>query len=93
MKHTPGPWKVNWIEWKNIGRVYYIEDDVDFCAELYITDPNQEANADLIASAPDMLEALEAVRKYVTFRIHLEYEKKTAEMVDKAIAKAKGKEK
>lgn len=89
MKHTPGPWKTDFVDWSD-GRVYYVDGDEDFCVELQITDPNKEANANLIATAPDMLEALEDVQKYVTFRMHLDYEKETAEKVDKAIAQAKG---
>ena len=66
-KHTPGPWKVNaqrssgWMDngvyifaGTNIARVYRdLGQDV------------QEANAHLIAAAPDLLAALKELRTYV----------------------------
>ena len=57
MKHTPGPWTAEYDnrgnggfgEWYNVGP-----------ARVYIVGESSEADARLIAAAPDLLEALEA---------------------------------
>jgi hypothetical protein len=56
-KRTPGPWRVA------RGRaVYSVEDGEGFAVAQMWSDPAiQEANARLIAAAPDMLEALREV--------------------------------
>jgi hypothetical protein len=60
--HTPGPWSV--VETKGGARIV---DDADYTVakipwELHdIFDPTSTADALLIAAAPDMLSALEAV--------------------------------
>lgn len=64
MKHTPGPWKIethnNKIEvWSNNQFIATPHHDLFFSAEKH---GNIEANAKLIASAPDMLEALNTLK-------------------------------
>lgn len=86
MTHTPGPWRV--IE--KVGFSVYPEDSPVYIAFMNNARSNCEVNANLMAAAPEMLEALEDVQKYVTFQMHLDHEKEIAEKVDKAIAKAKG---
>lgn len=77
-KHTPGPWKID-----NGGGTTYIEDatDISICR---VSANNQIANAQLIAAAPDLLEALEKAVNRQGFT--------NDELIDarKAIAKANG---
>ena len=88
-KHSPGPW-------------YAVVDTVytDGC-EAYgptmaiaevdgLGNENQEANAHLIAAAPDMLKALEDVDARLTHIGHMEANALTHGIVRAAIAKAKG---
>lgn len=73
-KHTPGPW-------------HYAESSttVNF-ARAAVHDP-EDANAHLIAAAPDLLEALKALLDAVVRRDHKDKALRTARA---AIAKAKG---
>lgn len=62
MKYTPGPWSIN---------RHYIESASGICrARIAIIDDgagtNPDANAALIAAAPDILEALEDLVKVLT---------------------------
>lgn len=64
-KHTPGPWRLakndpNWIETKN-GLIAMIS---DVRGDRNITSRTQ-ANAALIAAAPEMLEALNESYEYI----------------------------
>ncbi len=62
MKHTPGPWKAHPIE-TNYGLPYTPVAASTLIAKVYSTafgdHAQSEANARLIAAAPDLLEALE----------------------------------
>jgi len=64
-KHTPGPWGEMTMSSNNltIGIGYPEGDDRDhFLAEVTCGDPDElEANARLIAAAPQMLQALQAL--------------------------------
>lgn len=55
-KHTPGPWKF-WYEPGYCGEIN-AANGASVCS--FVTEPNA-ANAQLLAAAPDLLEALEAV--------------------------------
>ena len=59
-KFTPGPWRISLPdECVVVDRGGY---DIADCSALYESEPKQcEANARLIAAAPDMLEALKAI--------------------------------
>jgi len=69
-KHTPGPWKVNETDYSN---AYGIECEVNGIGHTVVTDqfcypnfkkdrdPEKLANAKLIASAPELLEALKGL--------------------------------
>jgi len=64
-RHTPGPWEIN----ERHGGVIYIEgvgNTVAICHDdgFDIDHAEAEANARLIAAAPQMLEALEACAAY-----------------------------
>ena len=65
MAHTPGPWKQfppGTIVGHSGQAVIKREGDFDWVASVQIANsPNWEANARLIAAAPLMLEALEAI--------------------------------
>jgi hypothetical protein len=62
-KHTPGPWRVgSWYD----GRLPIVVADLadrSIIAELTGAKRAHEANAHLIAAAPDLLEALEGAQK------------------------------
>lgn len=86
MKHTPGIWKVSGES--------VVASNGDYCIAVVESDggyeaplEQREANARLIAAAPELLEALEEVSK----KGCLEYAPTTtAQKVWDAIAKAKG---
>lgn len=59
-KHTPGPWHVA----ANASAIVRDSADRDIAKTL---DDNREANARLIAAAPDMLEALHSAVAELTF--------------------------
>lgn len=71
-KHTPGPWThegqgdITGIEDNGFGR-----GPVDVCSVyLRTVEGRHEANARLIAAAPDLLEALKQAREYIAACIH-----------------------
>ena len=84
-KHTPGPWscedsphKREWSHW------IHTEDPSEFVGAIS-TGPNEEANAHLIAAAPDLLEALQGLLGMGTIAVSSEKDQAHA-----AIAKALG---
>lgn len=68
-KHTPGPWEVcGKLQYeprihimKIEGRFLEIGDDISCIALIPLNHPEAEANARLIAAAPDLLAALEQI--------------------------------
>lgn len=96
MTHTPGPW---WLEWLEGSRAFAIrsnENAIGYTkqqttkAEQFRRDEH-EANARLIAAAPELLEALEKFRDYVSsspfgegFSHHDPIWAKVAEVIAKA---------
>ena len=69
MKHTPGPWKIEKTDESDVFKYAYIYDKrglvvgtVDMpTAPTEITAPEAKENAQLIAAAPDLLEALKDI--------------------------------
>ena len=59
-KHAPGPWKTTHSEVSG----YRVSDSTGWGVAVVLKDTNDEANARLIAAAPQMLEALEACADY-----------------------------
>ena len=60
--HTPGPWKINW-QMHNL-RIFQDKGDTWNIASIASTrreKTEQEANAALIAAAPELLAALQAI--------------------------------
>jgi hypothetical protein len=84
-KHTKGPWKTHLVD-----DTLVVDGNgliIAHMGGLYLGDASpMEANAKLIAAAPDLLEALEAL--YAATEQHVTYDVKT--VVYNAIAKAKG---
>lgn len=61
MKHTKGPWTLNKDEvYGNNGR--------DFIADIFNESESYKANANLIASAPEMFEELEKCLNYFRYK-------------------------
>lgn len=75
-KHTPGPWHA-------MGWNVYDKDDMIADAG-FVSEVKSDANARLIAAAPDMLEALESIEDMRSMQGADRYRVKAA------IAKAKG---
>jgi len=75
-QHTPGPWKVNSAGSAKAGQPFaiteiyvyapHVQDDTAICADIIdpVTQAPSEANARLIAAAPEMLDALQMIEKY-----------------------------
>ena len=83
-KHTPGPWEIAPIE-SGDKDIIIVEPGV--ALDYDDVDPEeQEANAHLIASAPELLEALKIAL------VHLPELPIICEKIDRAIAKAEGRE-
>lgn len=75
MDATPGPWTVDELEWVILGSAG------QHVCKLYY--PNTEANARLIATAPDLLAACELALPHLV-------NEESADAVRAAIAKATG---
>jgi hypothetical protein len=73
-KHTPGPWSVNTNKGSDKHElIHWVEADAHAVCDFYMTRgdgddlrviplPNAEANARLIAAAPELLEALKDIK-------------------------------
>jgi hypothetical protein len=86
-KHTPGPWAVV----DDYGMAFEIESRTSGVARVSTADVRAEANARLIAAAPDMLEALQLVEdNFLPFLIQNEYTPEWFVAVCKALNKAHG---
>lgn len=95
-EHTPGPWEVKPVEKDGdylrirgtcLGGVYTIANVPVF---ENVSDPEVMANANLIAAAPEMLEALKMILDDVFG--YLAIDLATREFAEMAIAKAEGRE-
>ena len=92
VKHTPGPWVIT-DKWE-VGKISTAWDQslgmvVPHCN---VYGENKEANALLIANAPDLLEVLEEAREHIAYSAP-QWHYRTQEIIakiDAAIAKAKG---
>lgn len=93
-KHAPGPWS---IERRHDGRPFGIsapliaKSDVDCVCEFGMNAENVEANANLIAAAPDMLKALQLVDQWMVGHCPAPFsDQQVLEVVNSAIDKAQG---
>jgi hypothetical protein len=84
MKHTPGPWDTK------EGQIYPEESGRTLALITYYDRDNKEdvANARLIAAAPELLEACEAV--YANLNPAYLHNRLCMRLLQKAIEKAKG---
>lgn len=100
-KHTPGPWKI-WDGWGSSRFAPVVVDcipDVDgkfvgnCICHVAGTNEDREANARVIASAPEMLEALEYIRAncFIYCDSSMDIDNTACDLADRAIAKATGK--
>lgn len=80
-KHTPGPWLIE-VNGFIIAPDGFSVADCDRGRDVNEAD----ANARLIAAAPDMLMALKNIRKYIEYCDH----EPALDEIDAAIAKAEG---
>ena len=81
-KHTPGPWTI---------RNNFIDAEIDIVAEFNPIIDGSQANAHLIAAAPEMLEALEKISISIEFYGQSLHEKLEGfEELKTVIKKAKG---
>ena len=97
-KHTPGPWEVR-LSMGSQSIAYDISsDDGRVCSSPRWATPREDealANARLIAAAPDLLEALEAIMHAHQADIEFDPDPDSPahdawDMADAAISKAKG---
>lgn len=92
-QHTPGPWAIKFLEHQGASTSrLYVCNPSDYIAEVYI--PNYWKNIDqaisiarLIAAAPDMLAALEALEAVLRMS---DRDIEVFDVARAAIAKAKG---
>ena len=86
-KHTPGPWSI----WPDTNSRLQVGPSTNYSvAEMCITPlDGQEANARLIAAAPDLLSALNAMLTHMGMDED-EWNKPTFDQARAAIAKANG---
>lgn len=82
MKHTPGTWRAKKSHFVNYNVHFGPFGTIDYCE---ISGPNSEANAKLIAAAPEMLEILIVLINTSAF-LDLSYE--TREEIKAVIKKA-----
>ena len=91
--HTPGPWHINRDDWgaptaiRSQDAQPVVATGPGFGSKAEI-----EANMNLIAAAPDMLEALQSALARLDngYRLSLAEQRATAEQLRAAIAKAEG---
>lgn len=101
MSHTPGPWDFDFVSGMKDGYAtllwYFVKrdgDNVSIAADIVdpITCKPSEANARLIAAAPELLEALQAIVKSLADQDDEGIIEHAQQMIDAraAIAKARG---
>ena len=99
MNHTPGPWEAYVATWRGVDVVAIAEKQTELptkrrlvciITELASINKSDEANAKLIAAAPDLLEACSKLLEAIELGMNLPPAVKAAVL---AISKAEGKEK
>ena len=87
MSHTPGPWR----RYRDkTGRVSKIEGRGRRVCTFQPSDLNAEANASLIAAAPEMLEALLELRECADYWSEYDVPLGIVKRLDETIMKARG---
>lgn len=85
MKHTIGPWKVS-CKFGGGSEIKDFHTITDSDNRLFVALADTQASANLIAAAPEMLEALEKALPV----LRLNKKNATADIVESAIKKARG---
>ena len=86
-KHNSGPWKITHTALNG----YRVSDSTGWGVAVVLKDVNDEANAHLIAAAPQMLEALETADALIhRLLMGADYAQKEVEEIRAAIRAAKG---
>ena len=65
-KHTPGPWG----QYESNGTIFVSQDGADLFPVCMVFPHEGEANASLIASSPELLEALEDSERIISFALN-----------------------
>lgn len=86
-KHTKGPWDVN--RYNDLAYTIISKSDMDRQDDSFIEDEEDEANAKLIAAAPDLLEALNLAKTAIENNPLPGYAPLLS-IINKAIEKAEG---
>lgn len=93
--HTPGPWKVSPTDWEDCYAGIYSEEANSYLAVIVGT-PCSDGDTRLIAAAPDLLAALEAMhachRAFSSSENWTALDDEARLLAEKAIAKARGEE-
>lgn len=84
-KHTPGPWKV-----ERGNQAIYVSAEGGAVARVFPSDLSDDGNAQLIAAAPELLEALEAMREFCDSNDWGSVPRHLERSIRDALAKAKG---
>jgi hypothetical protein len=90
-QHTPGPWAIGNASKRDFGAVTHVgpfDHPCGICEVYGAVDDEPQANARLIAAAPDLLEACEAVLAEVNEPYNFDHD--SIAMCRNAIKKAKG---
>jgi len=87
-KHTPGPW---WVERVNKSTALFVDNaDRSICQLTGKVDSERDANACLIAAAPDLLAACEQAAAFLLQIGYCGGGTATGAVLERAIAKVKG---
>jgi len=89
-KHTPGPWRVKDVQPDAWTRQVWTDESHGSVMIATTGGIDKEANAALIAAAPDMYEALEAVRAIIPQHNAGTPWARAADKIHAALAKAEG---
>lgn len=91
-RHTPGPWDAAWdgefFVACDTGAKVAVAVPGTHDAGRSVSPSEAEANAMLMAAAPELLDALEAIRKAYSFETGLDWLDAVWPMVDRALDKA-----
>ena len=89
MDYTKGEWEVSKHATPSYAPQYgiYSEGSNDFCI---VKDENAESNAHLIASAPDLFEALKEADNWLNGRLVCGGKERLISITQRALAKSKG---
>ncbi len=92
MNYTKGEWKVSSTAFDRAYQTFVVNEDLELISEATGDSPEESiANANLIAAAPNMYEALRKARQHFGHMILTYEEAQVVTVIDEALAKAEGK--